>query len=56
MWVPRRDADGGRETTVSFGVALHLSDDYLQTHDSVYSILTKARSQLSSIPMACHLN
>ena len=37
------------------GLQLHLGDEYLQTQSSDYSILSKARSQLSSIPMACHL-
>ena len=37
------------------GLQLHLGDGYLQTHDLEYSILFKARSQLSKIPMAHHL-
>ena len=37
------------------GLQLHLGDEYLQTQSSDYSILSKAHSQLSSIPMARHL-
>jgi len=34
------------------GLQLHLKDAYLQTRDSDYSTIYKARSQLSSFPMA----
>jgi len=34
------------------GLQLHLGDSYLQTQDSDYSIISEARSQLSSLPMA----
>ena len=37
------------------GLQLHLGDAYLQTHASDYSILSEARSQLTSFPMACQL-
>ena len=37
------------------GLQLHLGDAYLQTHASDYSILSEARSQLTSFPMARRL-
>ena len=37
------------------GLQLHLGDAYLQTHASNYSILSKARSQLTSFSMARQL-
>ena len=37
------------------GLQLHLGDAYLQTHASDYSILSEARSQLTSFPMARQL-
>ena len=37
------------------GLQLHVGDAYLQTHASDYSILSEARSQLTSFPMAHQL-
>jgi len=42
-------------TPRELGLQLNLGDSYLQTADSHYSILSEAKSQLKSLPMAHHL-
>jgi len=48
-------SESSDERVQELGLQLHLGDEYLQTHDLDYSILSKARSQLASIPMARRL-